>query len=93
VFSFLRRDPTDPAAAPLVCIFNATPVPRDDYWVGVPEPGAYVKILDSDASVYGGSGHAPVDRMMADAHPTHGYPFRVRLTLPPLAAVILRPDR
>jgi hypothetical protein len=31
--------------------------------------------------------------MTADAHPTHGYPFRVRLTLPPLAAVILRPDR
>jgi 1,4-alpha-glucan branching enzyme len=93
VFSFLRRDPTDPAAPPLVCIFNATPVPRDDYWVGVPEPGAYVKVLDSDASAYGGSGYAPADRMTADAHPTHGYPFRVRLTLPPLAAVILRPDR
>ena len=93
VFSFLRRDPTDPAAAPLVCIFNATPVPRDDYWVGVPEPGAYLKLLDSDASAYGGSGYAPADRMTADAHPTHGYPFRVRLTLPPLAAVILRPDR
>jgi 1,4-alpha-glucan branching enzyme len=52
-----------------------------------------VKVLDSDASAYGGSGYAPADRMTADAHPTHGYPFRVRLTLPPLAAVILRPDR
>jgi 1,4-alpha-glucan branching enzyme len=93
VFSFLRRAPTNPAAPPLVCIFNATPVPRDDYWVGVPEPGVYLKVLDSDASAYGGSGYSPADRMTADAHPTHGYPFRVRVTLPPLAAVILRPDR
>jgi len=93
IWSFLRRDPADPAAAPVICVFNATPVPRDDYWVGVPEPGAYVKLLDTDAQAYGGSGYAVSERVTADEHPVHGFPFRLRLALPPLAAVFLRPDR
>jgi 1,4-alpha-glucan branching enzyme len=93
VFAFLRRAPGETADPPLVCVFNATPVPRDDYWVGVPEPGTYLKILDTDAAAYGGSGYAPAARFAADAQPTHGYPYRLRLALPPLAAVILQPER
>jgi 1,4-alpha-glucan branching enzyme len=93
VFAFLRRDPSNPDGAPLVCAFNATPVPRDDYWLGVPEPGVYRKLLDTDAADYGGSGYAPVEHVMADAHPVHGYPFRLRLALPPLSAVLLRLER
>jgi 1,4-alpha-glucan branching enzyme len=53
----------------------------------------YRKILDTDAVAYGGSGYAPVERLSADAHPVHGYPFRLRLALPPLAAVFLRLER
>jgi 1,4-alpha-glucan branching enzyme len=93
VWAFLRRDPSNPAAPPLVCVFNATPVPRDDYWLGVPESGVYRKVLDTDASGYGGSGFMAAERVTADAHPTHGHPFRLRIPLPPLAAVFLRPDR
>ncbi len=36
VFAFLRLEP---GHAPIVCVFNATPVPREDYWLGVPEAG------------------------------------------------------
>jgi 1,4-alpha-glucan branching enzyme len=68
-------------------------VPRDDYWIGVPEPGSYVTILDTDAPAYGGSGYAQAGRFVAEAVPSHGFPFRLRLALPPLAAVFLRPDR
>jgi 1,4-alpha-glucan branching enzyme len=93
VWAFLRRDPSNPAGPPLVCVFNATPVPRDDYWLGVPEPGEYRKVLDTDASAYGGSGYWGTERVTADAHPTHGHPFRLRVSLPPLAAVFLRPER
>jgi len=93
VWAFLRRDPREPAGAPVVCIFNATPVPRDDYHVGVPEPGTYVKILDTDSTAYGGSGYAPAATATAEDQPTHGYPYRLRLALPPLAAIFLRPDR
>jgi len=92
VWAFLRRDPASDGA-PVICVFNATPVPRDDYWIGVPEPGNYVTILDTDAPAYGGSGYAKTGRFVAEAVPSHGYPFRLRLALPPLAAVFLRPDR
>jgi 1,4-alpha-glucan branching enzyme len=93
VFAFLRRDPSHPDSPPLVCVFNGTPVPRDDYWIGVPEGGTYAKALDSDAARYGGSSYNTQDRVTAEAHPSHGFPFRLRLNLPPLAALFLRPDR
>jgi len=93
VFAFLRRDPTRPEAPPIVCVFNATPVPRDDYWVGAPEGGTYLKVLDSDAARYGGAAHNGAERVSADAHATHGWPFRLRVDLPPLAALFFRPDR
>jgi 1,4-alpha-glucan branching enzyme len=93
VFAFLRRDPADPSAPPVVCVFNATPVPRDDYWIGVPEAGSHVKILDTDDARYGGSSYSREQRVTADAYPSHGYPFRLRANLPPLAAVFFRPDR
>jgi 1,4-alpha-glucan branching enzyme len=76
-----------------VCVFNATPVPRDDYWLGVPEPGEYRKILDTDAVHYGGSGYAAQERVATDAHPVHGYPHRLRFALPPLAALFFRLER
>jgi 1,4-alpha-glucan branching enzyme len=93
VWAFLRRDPADPGGAPVVCVFNATPVPRDDYWLGVPEPGEYRKILDTDAVHYGGSGYAAYERVAADAHQVHGYPYRLRFALPPLAALFFRLER
>jgi 1,4-alpha-glucan branching enzyme len=77
----------------VICVFNATPVPRDDYWIGVPEAGTYLKILDTDAPGYGGSGYASAERVTADSQPSHGFPCRLRLTLPPLAGVFLRPER
>ena len=93
VWAFLRRDPADPDGAPVVCVFNATPVPRDDYWLGVPEPGEYRKILDTDAVHYGGSGYAAYERVAADAHQVHGSPYRLRFALPPLAALFFRRER
>jgi len=94
VFAFLRRHPTDPAARPLACVFNATPVPREDYWIGVPEGGDWVRIFDSDDERYGGSGFGRESgRVGAEAGPSHGFPYRLRLSLPPLGAVFYAPDR
>ncbi len=76
-----------------MCVFNATPVPRDQYWIGVPEGGTYARILDSDAERYGGTGYSRQERATADTYPSHGYPFRLRLDLPPLAALFFRLER
>ena len=87
VFAFLRHEH---GHAPIVCVFNATPVPRDDYWLGVPEPGRYEVVFDSDHPDYGGSGFAGTSGYEAFAHTVHGYPHAVRLRLPPLAGVFLK---
>ena len=88
-FAFLRRCPPLPDRAPVLCVFNCTPVPRDDYWLGVPAPGTYRKILDIDASRYGGSDYNRQACVVAQSAPAQGQPCHVRLNLPPLAALFL----
>jgi 1,4-alpha-glucan branching enzyme len=91
VLSFIRRA-ADPADY-LVCVFNFTPVPREDYRLGVPEHGDYLEILNSDSSIYGGGDVGNAGRVGSEPVPCHGRPASVRLTLPPLAGVILKPAR
>jgi 1,4-alpha-glucan branching enzyme len=89
VFAFLRRCPEQPERAPLLCVFNCTPVPRQDHRLGVPVAGTYRKILDTDAARYGGSDYNRQDRVVAEPSPSQGFPCHLRLDLPPLAAVFL----
>ena len=85
--AFLRKDDGDEM---VLVVLNATPVPRYNYRVGVPEGGAWTEILNSDALIYGGSGHGNLGEVEAVANGTHGRPFSIGLTLPPLAGVMLR---
>jgi 1,4-alpha-glucan branching enzyme len=39
----------------VACAFNFTPVPRENYRIGVPKPGFYREAINSDAELYGGS--------------------------------------
>jgi 1,4-alpha-glucan branching enzyme len=89
VFAFLRRDPATPDAPPLICVFNATPVPRGGYRIGVERPGSYRAVLDTDAARFGGSGYSTRMQWTAGAEPWHGFPHSLQLDLPPLAAVFL----
>jgi 1,4-alpha-glucan branching enzyme len=90
VFAFERRATRGDHGAPLICMFNATPVPRDDYWIGVDAPGRYQTLLDSDDPRYGGSGYRRTREVEAVAGGAQGRPFALRLALPPLGALILR---
>ena len=88
VVSFLRRgrDPEDFAL--VVC--NFTPMVRHGYRVGAPE-GTYTEALNTDSELYGGSGVGNGGDLKADALPASGRDHSLELTLPPLAAVILKP--
>ncbi len=74
----------------VVC--NFTPVVREGYRVGVPEAGYYRERLNTDAAEYGGSGVGNLGGCQAEATPSHGRPFSLSLTLPPLATLVLVPD-
>jgi 1,4-alpha-glucan branching enzyme len=91
VVSFLRRG-KDPNTA-VVCVFNFTPAPREKYRVGVPWPGRYREALNSDASAYGGSNAGNGGSVAAESVPWMGHPHSVSLTLPPLGALFLLPER
>jgi 1,4-alpha-glucan branching enzyme len=88
VLSFLRRPH---AGAPVLAICNFTPVPRDNYRVGVPQGGWWRELLNSDAPIYGGSGRGNLGGVEAAPVPAHGRQHSLSLTLPPLAMLLLQP--
>jgi 1,4-alpha-glucan branching enzyme len=89
VVSFLRRSEQDF----VVVIVNFTPVPRYEYRIGVPVPGVYREILNSDSQFYGGGNMGNGARPpMAEPIPWMGRPYSIALTVPPLAGVVLAPQ-
>jgi len=88
VVSFIRRgiDPNEW----VVGVLNWTPVVREGYRVGVPEPGFYRELLNSDAAIYGGSNVGNAGGREAEAVPAHGHPYSLNLTLPPIAGLYLK---
>ena len=91
VVSFIRRgrDPDDM----LVFIFNFTPVPRNDYLIGVSRPGYYREVINSDSSIYGGSNIGLGGGVLSEEQVSHGRPHTLRLTLPPLGLLVLKPEK
>jgi 1,4-alpha-glucan branching enzyme len=79
-------------APPVLAVFNFTPVPRVNYRVGVPRGGYWRELLNSDAEVYGGGGLGNYGGADALPMPYEEYSHSLTLTLPPLAAVFLKPD-
>jgi 1,4-alpha-glucan branching enzyme len=91
VVSLIRR-----AKAPgefVVAILNFTPVPRDGYRVGVPAAGAYHELLNSDAEIYGGSNQGNAGVVFTEPLAAHGHADSLRLNLPPLGFLLLKPSR
>jgi 1,4-alpha-glucan branching enzyme len=89
LLSFIRRcaNPNDF----IIAAANFTPVVRHDYRLGVPGPGRYCELLNSDAAIYGGSNVVNARPMAAAPGKWQGQPYSIRLTLPPLAVLFLKP--
>ncbi len=88
VISFMRR--SKDAQDTLLFACNFTPIPRYGYRLGVPEPGEYYEILNSDAERYGGSGLVNDQPMPSGPVPWQSCPHSIMLTLPPLGTVVLK---
>lgn len=86
--SYLRiaKDPNDY----LVVALNFTPQERYNFWVGVPELTEYQEIFNSDSRYYSGE-NLVNSSIFAEPLPCQGFGSSVRITLPPLGAVILKP--
>jgi 1,4-alpha-glucan branching enzyme len=89
--SYLRRDAEGRA---LLVLCNFTPVPREGFRVGVPGAGggAWRELLNTDAALYGGSNVGNGAAAIAvEPIAAHGRGQSIRLTLPPLASLVLEP--
>ena len=88
IFAWYRQGHAD--SAPVIAVCNFTPVPRSHYRLGAPRAGGWVEILNTDSQLYGGSNLGNGGWIAASGEPSHGQPFSLELTLPPLATVLLR---
>ena len=74
----------------MIIACNFTPVVRYDYRFGVPSPGTYREILNSDDPRFGGSGVMNKKIAPSEKLPMHGRSHSISITLPPLACIILK---
>ncbi len=88
IISFLRKGKTTSDLILVVC--NFTPVPRQNYLIGVPRGGFWKEMLNSDADFYGGSGVGNAGGVEAIPHMVFGRPYALSLTLPPLGVLFFK---
>jgi 1,4-alpha-glucan branching enzyme len=74
----------------VIVVVNFTPVPRPSYRLGVPEPGYYGELLNSDSAIYGGSNLGNAGGVRSDPIARHGFDQSIDLTVPPLACLFLK---
>jgi 1,4-alpha-glucan branching enzyme len=87
VIAFLRKAP---GAAPLLVVCNFTPLPRENYLVGVPARGLWREVINTDARDYGGAGWGNLGGVESVPVGSHGRVESLSLTLPPLSTLVLR---
>ena len=103
VVSFLRKSREATPATPersdagrgdiIAFVVNATPVVRYNYRLGVPEPGFYREIINTDAETYGGSNVGNLGGVQSEDLPWMGREHSILIQLPPLATVAFKLER
>ena len=88
LLAFARIDPASGDLLIVAC--NFTPIVRHNYRLGVPRPGQYEEILNSDATIYGGGGIINPNPIQSEERSWHDQPQSIELTLPPLGVIYLK---
>lgn len=88
IISFIRKGRDTDRIILVVC--NFTPVPRQNYLIGVPERGFWKELLNSDSEFYGGSGMGNSGGAVTTLIPWNGRPYSLSLTLPPLSVLFFK---
>ncbi len=89
VISFVRRDAE--RVSEVVVILNLTPVTRHHYRIGLPRPGQWLEVLNSDAAVYAGSNVGNLGGVLSEDLDWHNQSYSAEFTLPPMSIMAFRP--
>ena len=87
VLSYIRKDTKGDM---LIICCNFTPIPRDNYRIGLPQKGKLKEILNSDDTKYGGSGVLNSATIKVENKSWNYREYSAVLQLPPLGAVVLK---
>ncbi|CAM4126565.1 1,4-alpha-glucan branching protein GlgB [Cytophagaceae bacterium 50C-KIRBA] len=88
VITYIRKG--EIAKQQVIVILNLTPAPRENYRIGVPLPGIWKVLFNSDKSEFGGSDYPISGAVMTEAINWQGKAFSISLNLPPMSALILK---
>lgn len=87
VFAFERRSRN---GEKIIVVSNFTPVPRENYRIGVNEMGEYEEILNSDSNFYQGSNVGNGGKVQSENIESHGKAHSINIVVPPLATIYLK---
>jgi 1,4-alpha-glucan branching enzyme len=93
VLTFLRHSrgtSEDDPGELLICAFNMGVEAFDEFEIGVPEPGYYKEIINSDNVKYAGSGRVNTRQVRAKKKPRHGMPYSITIKMPVVGAAIFK---
>src|SRR6267142_4614272 len=88
VLSFMRKSKGGQEV--VVAVFNFTPIPRHNYRVGVPRPGHWREIFNSDSQQYGGADFGNLGGMDTQDIAWHGKQHSLNVIVPPLGAIFFK---
>ncbi|MFC2140649.1 1,4-alpha-glucan branching protein GlgB, partial [Candidatus Auribacterota bacterium] len=88
VISFIRKSDY----SHLIFVCNFTPVPRENYRIGVPWHAYHKEVLNSDSELYGGSNMGNDGGVWSECSAWQGRPFSININIPPLSVVVFKPE-
>jgi 1,4-alpha-glucan branching enzyme len=91
VLAFLRKGSMPDDQALVVC--NFSPELHRNFRVGIPRGGRWAEILNSDATLYGGSGQGNMGQLTPSPIGWNRQPVSLNLLLPPLSVLVLKKSR
>ncbi len=91
VFIFVRRgwNASSKKQSEVIVVCNLTPTYYERYRFGVPQAGCYRERLNTDDSIYSGSGKGNPGKLETEELESHGRPCSLNISLPPLATLLL----
>ncbi|WP_245851858.1 1,4-alpha-glucan branching protein GlgB [Mobilicoccus massiliensis] len=92
-YSYLRfGKPDERGDRPtLAAVVNFSGMEHHQYRIGLPRPGVWREVLNTDAEQYGGAGVGNLGEIVAEDVPWHGQPYSALVTMQKLSAVWFEP--
>jgi 1,4-alpha-glucan branching enzyme len=87
IVSFRRVSPS--TGKEIICVGNFSPLAREKHLLGLPRPGRYRLILNSDDLEYVGTGMKMPKSIKAAENPVYDLPYSATLPLPPMSTLWL----